>query len=368
MKKFICFLLCVILLLSVAACGKEKEETPVEDTSIVYGMLAKAGISEEDFNALINNNAAEPETTGAAITESTFKFYDNFTSMQLAFNSGDIDGMMIPKVVADYMISQGQSITMTVDKNMGYSMLTADQELCKKLDKAITELKKDGTLDSLIVRYLTNYSSMDAVEFETFEGAETITFAVTGDLPPFDYVDASGNAAGFNTAMIAAIASKLGVNASVIQIDSGARAMALSTGKADVVFWMDDNSGAASKETSIDYSDEDLEVPETPDDIEEPVNDLGPEGLEGELPPEPIDGENPPEGAEPPEGELPPEPIDGENPPEGAPEGIDPENGDITTPSEEDLENLPDQFDVPDGTYMTNPFFYDYTVLVVKAE
>ena len=71
-----------------------------------------------------------------------------------------------------------------------------------------------------------------------FDGAGTIKVAVTGDLPPLDYMRADGKPAGFNTAVLAAISQQLGKNFELVDVDSGARAAALTSGEVDVVFWV----------------------------------------------------------------------------------------------------------------------------------
>ena len=109
------------------------------------------------------------------------------------------------------------------------------------LDKVIDEMKADGTLDKLINDYVTNPEKgkpLPAVEIPMTEGAYTIKVGVTGDLPPLDYVSADGKPAGFNTALLAEIAKRSGINISLVDIDSGARAAALNSKLIDVVFWV----------------------------------------------------------------------------------------------------------------------------------
>ena len=48
---------------------------------------------------------------------------------------------------------------------------------------------------------------------------------------------ADGTPAGFNTALLAEIAKRLGKNIEIVDIDSGARAVALTSNKIDVIFW-----------------------------------------------------------------------------------------------------------------------------------
>ena len=52
-----------------------------------------------------------------------------------------------------------------------------------------------------------------------------------------DFVAANGKAAGFNIALLTEIANRAQVNFEIVQIESGSRPMALSSGKVDAVFW-----------------------------------------------------------------------------------------------------------------------------------
>ena len=83
--------------------------------------------------------------------------------------------------------------------------------------------------------------TLKPVEFAKFDGAETITVAVTGDMPPIDYIAADGTPAGYNTALLAEIGKRLQVNISLVDIDTAARAAALKSKRVDVVFWFQSN-------------------------------------------------------------------------------------------------------------------------------
>ena len=106
-------------------------------------------------------------------------------------------------------------------------------------------MNEDDTLLLLKAKYI-DYAKDDlkpvaqhsaAITFEKFPDAETVKIAITGDMPPLDYIAADGSAAGFNTALIAEIAKRLKVNVELVSINAGARAAALSSGRADGVFW-----------------------------------------------------------------------------------------------------------------------------------
>lgn len=99
-------------------------------------------------------------------------------------------------------------------------------------------MKGDGTLDKIILDYTLEPGAVQkSVEFEKFEGADEIKIAITGDIPPIDYINADGKPAGFNTALLAEIGKRLKMNIKTVNVDTGARTAALTSGRVDVVFW-----------------------------------------------------------------------------------------------------------------------------------
>ena len=92
------------------------------------------------------------------------------------------------------------------------------------------------------------------MRFEHFDGARTIRVAITGDLPPVDFIAEDGTAAGYNVAVLSEIGKLLKVNISLLNVNAGARTAALVSGRADVVFWYEVNN-------TIDFQ------PDVPDDV-----------------------------------------------------------------------------------------------------
>ena len=66
-------------------------------------------------------------------------------------------------------------------------------------------------------------------------------------MPPIDYIAADGSAQGFNAAILAEIAGRLGVNVKLQNIESNARAAMLSSGRSDVVFWFEHKRAGDTK-------------------------------------------------------------------------------------------------------------------------
>ena len=79
--------------------------------------------------------------------------------------------------------------------------------------------------------------NLNSVKFDSFPDAPTVKIAVTGDIPPIDYVAPDGKAAGFNAVILAEIGRRMEINIELININTAARNATLVSGRADGVFW-----------------------------------------------------------------------------------------------------------------------------------
>jgi polar amino acid transport system substrate-binding protein len=177
-----------------------------------------------------------------------YVFYDTMTDMVMALNRGDIVVLETDRNTVRYIASRNDGI---VDRppylnpnNLLFCMLLReeDAELRDRLSAAIAGMKEDGTLETMKQRYIEDVisgSDPDAVVSDAVPDARTIRVAVTGDRPPMDYVSAGGKPMGFNMALIAEIALRLGINVEFVNVSNAARGAALATGVCDVVFSME---------------------------------------------------------------------------------------------------------------------------------
>ena len=176
----------------------------------------------------------------------------------MALDSGQVKFIVVPYYTSQYLCSTNDKMMMAMEFHPekaesgvakwalglisdGYSFMLKEENtaLRDEFDAQITAMRKDGTLQKLVDEHIIKVSEGGepvAVAFEKFEG-DPIKVAVTGDLPPMDYVAPDGTFAGFNTAVLAEIGKRLQKNIELVQVDSIGRALALSEGKVDVVFW-----------------------------------------------------------------------------------------------------------------------------------
>jgi polar amino acid transport system substrate-binding protein len=236
MKRFLAIILAGLMLLSLVACGAKDENV------LKRGALEMEG--EDVFSSEEHLAHMKAEGGRSSNSQENRICYNNLSSALMDLESGKIDILSLTECMANYVVAHNDKIAVNkiISSTLkSFSMMTTDSntEVYDILNNAIKEMKADGTLDSLIENELKAYINSDpeTKELPHFDGAKTIKIGVTGDLPPMDYVAANGKAAGFNIALLTEIANRAQVNFELVQIETGARALALSSGKVDAVFW-----------------------------------------------------------------------------------------------------------------------------------
>ena len=258
MKKVVCAVVAVLIM-----CGACLAKEPVH-----AGALTWLGTTEEAFQEglddlrkalapLISENSDWMEEDGLhdylvelVKTRRAIHFYDSLMSMQMALISEQLDEIVLPEAVAVYLLANNSKFDVDFSLNMMPSTISfgfkeGNDSLCKEFNEAIAAMKKDGTLARLERDYIKDAGAEEPepVEFQEFEGAETIKAAVTGDMPPIDFIGAAGMPAGYNTAILAEIGRRLKKNVQLISVEAGGRTAALASDRADVVFWYRNTEG-----------------------------------------------------------------------------------------------------------------------------
>ena len=213
--------------------------------NVKLGMISHLNVTEQKMDEILK---MVEEESKVPLTNFTVTYYDNLKLMQMGIESGSVDQISLYTSVADYVIANNDKYEKVSDltlKNLSdtfcFAVRKDDAALKADLDKALDAMKADGSLDKLAKEYITDVdkgTAPPAIDIPMTDGAQTIKVGVTGDLPPLDYVSADGKAAGFNTALLAEVAKRSGKNIEIVDIDSGARAAALSSGQIDVIFWV----------------------------------------------------------------------------------------------------------------------------------
>ena len=237
MKRILAIILAGLMLLSLVACGASEEENVIKVGVLEADEIGMGKMATEEHRAHLKVERNTP-------SDATVKFvhYNNLSTALMDLESGKATSIVVESSAANYIAARNDKVAVSTDEMRSYfSMMTMDsnKEVYDILNNAIVDMKADGTLDALIETELKAYIESDPVakELPKFDGAKTIKVGVTGDMPPMDFVATNGKAAGFNIALLTEIANRAQVNIELVQIESGARAISLSSGKVDAVFW-----------------------------------------------------------------------------------------------------------------------------------
>ena len=209
------------------------------------GFLTRLNTTEEEFSQIIQNSET---TTGWHLLSNRHelygvKFYDSLTSMLMALDKRDIEEVALPDIVAEYIVKSNHDFEVCCVSYLNSPMSLAfgfrkdNAALAEKFNSVLSAMEEDWSLPEVQGVYLYSDNRTRPVEFTHYDGADTIRAAVTGDLPPIDFIDAGGKPSGFNTALLSEIGRRLKVNVELVNIEAGARNAALSSGRVDVVFW-----------------------------------------------------------------------------------------------------------------------------------
>ena len=316
---------------AVEAPAQETSETTAEATAetaaeestspvLNIGVLTMLNMSEQDIvdyykaigtatAALLRRGEADrvldelpPENPSE--TQFNITYYDSLDAMLMALNAGDIDMLSTYNSTADYLVATNDQlvklvnfdidqdspedfkfamVTGILNNSFSFMMMEGNESLRDEFDEAITAMEDEGLLHSLIQEQMlavVDGNDPKPAEMPVIEGADTIKVAVTGSLPPMDYVAADGTPAGYNTAVLAEVSKRINKNIELVVVDSIGRAAALSSGTVDAVFWTRSNDmsnmAANSTEEERAKGSERVDSKLSPDELEtiKKINEL----------------------------------------------------------------------------------------------
>ena len=248
----------MLLSLSGAALAEEKTFGALSYLNITEGDEPELGKMRRPLQKLLLiHGVLEEKESRVPDGKPVFHYYDSLNAMLMGLQAGEVIAIKVPYYTAKYLCAADDTLmaiseyhpekaTPTTEWALslfsdGYSFMMKEENAALRdaFDAQITAMKEDGTLQQLIDEHIIKVSEGGepvAIDFAKFEG-DPIRIAVTGSLPPMDYVAADGTFAGFNTAVLSEIGKRLQKNIELVQVDSVGRALALSEGTVDVVFW-----------------------------------------------------------------------------------------------------------------------------------
>ena len=248
--------LCLLILTGIGAF-KPKES----NAGIVQGS------SEKKIKKLGGVKTRMPENSALVFFKSTlgqdissYKASKNLDEALYMLKTGKTDAIRACDVTADFLIETNEDLKKAEIQNMSDIQKTEDarfsfgmalkkdkgNELKTKIDKCLSDMKTDGTLDTLIETYVKNASYYETDEgrkkrfypenMRKVKGDGTIRVGITGAVPPLELIDEDSEPYGFCVALMEELSVRLGSKVEFVVIDNETAFTLLQGESIDLLF------------------------------------------------------------------------------------------------------------------------------------
>lgn len=230
-KLFPLLLLVVMLAGLLTGCG-DKSEVGASNVKKVDDLeTATIGVQLGTTGDIY---ASDYKETGATIQQ----FNKGADAVQ-ALKQGKIDCVVIDEQPAKAFVERNRDLSILeedfVKEEYAICIAKDNDQLLKKVNKALNELKKDGTLKQIIGNYIGD-STKGKQPYESPEGIEyngKLVMATNAEFEPYEYRE-DGKIVGIDVEMATAVADKLGMELEIQDMQFDSIITAVQSGKADM--------------------------------------------------------------------------------------------------------------------------------------
>ncbi|MBR5336743.1 MAG: transporter substrate-binding domain-containing protein [Lachnospiraceae bacterium] len=167
--------------------------------------------------------------------------YSKGAEAVMALSQGKIDAVVIDNEPAKEFIKSvpGLKILDTDYVQEDYAIAIKKDRadgLRDKINKALSELKADGTLDKIVKYYINNGDNPNAERYKSTATSYPngkIVMGTNAEFPPYEFIE-DGQVIGIDADMMQAIADKLGMDLKIENMEFDSIIGAVQSGKIDV--------------------------------------------------------------------------------------------------------------------------------------
>ena len=221
MKRIISLVLCGVMLFSLAACGS-KTVTSKDDLN--------------DLNIGMVENSKSTDLLSSYHTDNNCDFveYPTLAGIESAFALEEIDCAVLDRNVANSFVQKYTGYTVLED-SLGEGAITfaTTSKIYKiMLDKTLTALKEDGTIDSIVNSYFKDKNYKYAPK-ELDDSNGDFLIAVDVELTPYCENDGTYVTGGVAISILDAVCEYLGCNYTLFPATTSEIAKAIKNGTVD---------------------------------------------------------------------------------------------------------------------------------------
>ncbi|MCR4888773.1 MAG: transporter substrate-binding domain-containing protein [Ruminococcus sp.] len=227
MKKALTFISAALIMGTVlTGCGSAKENNTIHSADDLEGKTigTQLGTTGYIFAGDIKDAKVEPYNKGADAIQ--------------ALKQGKVDAVIIDSEPAKVFVDKNDDLQILSDpfavEEYSIAYKKGNDELGKKLDEALEDLKKDGTLDDIVNSWIGDNEETKSYEDKNDDvSAGTLIMATNAEFPPYESMD-HNEIVGIDVDMMHAICDKLNMELKVENMEFDSIIAAVDSGKADV--------------------------------------------------------------------------------------------------------------------------------------
>ncbi len=252
MKKFLSALLAGVMACTMAigfaGCGDDDEAKTIKGKDDLKGAIigVQAGTTGDD-------EASKFKDEGSTINR-----YDKGADAIVALKNGKIDCVVIDNEPAKAFVAENDDLKILdeplTEEEYAIAMPKDKTDLLDKFNKALKELKDDGTITNIINNYIGDKTGKSA--YTTPSGTKypngELHMATSADFPPYEST-LNGDVVGIDPMIAQAICDKLGYELVIDNMKFTAVIASINSGKAD--FAMSGLTVTDERKQSVNFTD-----------------------------------------------------------------------------------------------------------------
>ncbi len=229
MKKFLVLLL--VLALCSCAFGAEQAKLTTTAQLKTERLAAQRGtVGQYIAEDLLGDNKGTLLTT-----------YEKYVDAIASLRQGKVRAVVMDEMPAKRFLAEVEGLAIMdealSEENYAIGFRKGNTELVAEVNKALAEMKADGTLDAIFAKYLTgDYTAVKPETIDFNKGAKggKLFVGTEAGFAPYE-LKVGSSYIGIDVEMCAVIAKKLGKELVIENMNFDALPMAVSTNKVDMI-------------------------------------------------------------------------------------------------------------------------------------
>ena len=238
MKKIVAGLLAGVMVLSMAACGGNTAAKSSEAAKKVE-INGPSDLSGKKVGVQTGTTGDLFISDDENLKDVTVERYSKGAEAVQALAQGKIDAVVIDNEPAKAFVAQNKGLKILdaeyVQEDYAICISKKNDALKEKINKALAEIKADGTLDKIVKYYIYNDEKERGERYKSTGKATNgkLVMATNAAFPPYEFVE-NEQIMGIDADLAQAIADKLGMELKIEDMEFDSIITAVQAGKADM--------------------------------------------------------------------------------------------------------------------------------------